>query len=404
MKKIKAVFQEEKIFSFLFSMLIFGVAIGLYQGSLNNYLAEILSISPFERGMVEFMRELPGLLLLFLLALLYRFSETRIIRLALLVSMTGMAGLAIWTGGPKVMAILMITLWSTGEHLAMPVRQSISVHSSKPGMAGMGIGITRSFGNIGMVVGFYMVSLLFYLSRKIFHIESPIASYRIVFTAAGLICLMGIIFTSRLGNLAGQVKRQKFHLKRKFTKYYILELFSGARKQVFITFAPYVLIVNYGAPTELIATLYGIYSLANIFMNPVMGRLVDRLGYRFVLIMDYLILIFLCILYGFSHRLFPMEAAYVVVCVVFILDAMLFSAGIARTVYVQKLSEDQAELTATLSSGISINHLISVSIALLGGLIWEKMGIEVLFTLSAVFGLGGCIYSILLEKEKQLKT
>jgi len=397
-RRIRNVFQDTQISGFLISMLIFGIASGLYSGALNNYLAEVLTISPLIRGVIEFMRELPGLLLLFFLALLHRFSETRIIRLALLVSLMGMGGLLLFAGGPVIPAVLMITLWSTGEHLVMPARDSISVHASRPGKEGMAMGLTRSFSNIGMVAGYYLVSLLFLLSRKVFGLELPTRQYRLVFAAAGLTCLLGLIFSSRLGGLQARVKRRKFYLHRKYSRYYILEIFSGARKQVFLTFAPYVLILKYGAPTELVATLYGIYSLANIFMNPVMGRLVDRFGYRAVLIMDYTILTGLCLLYGFSHRLFSFPVAYAVVSVVFILDAMLFSAGIARTVYVRTLSADQSELTSTLSSGISINHLVSILIALLGGLIWEGLGIEILFSLSAVFGLGGLIFSLVLPR------
>ncbi len=91
--------------------------------------------------------------------------------------------------------------------------------------------------------------------------------------------------------------------------------------------------------------------------------------------------------------------AYTVVSVVFVFDAMLFSAGIARAVYVHLLSTGQEELTATLSTGISVNHLISVIIALLGGLLWEQLGMEVLFTSAALFGLGSLFFTLSLPKR-----
>ena len=391
MIKTKQVFQSPHIKSFLFSMFIFGVSVGLYGGALNNFLAEVLHVDRFERGFVEFLRELPGLLLFLMLAVLYRFTENRIVRLAFFISLLGMAGLAVAVHA-RWLAVTLIVLWSVGEHLMMPVRQSISIHSALPGKEGEAMGIARSAGNIGSVIGYYLVTLIFLGLGK----RETDFIFRIIFACGALFTLAGLVFTLRLDRSKGHVKRQRLMFLPKYNKYYILEIFFGARKQVFMTFAPYVLILNYGAGTELVATLYGIYSLANIFMNPLMGRLVDRVGYKAVLLMDSLILVVLCFLYGYSHYLFPGVWSFRVICGVFVLDAMLFSAGIARAVYVRSLSSSQDELTGTLSTGISVNHLISVIIALLGGLLWERLGVEILFSVAALFGVFSFLFTLTL--------
>jgi hypothetical protein len=107
---------------FLLVMMLFGLGGGLFRGVQDNYLA-FLGIDEAGRGVVEFFRELPGLLLFLLLALLYKMAERYIIRLALGFSVAGMLGfLAIGTG--IVPAVFCLTLWSLGEHLIMPVRQS----------------------------------------------------------------------------------------------------------------------------------------------------------------------------------------------------------------------------------------------------------------------------------------
>ncbi len=398
MNKFNQVFNNSSVKSFLFSMFIFGISVGLYGGVLNNFLAEILYINRFERGVVEFLRELPGLLLFLMLALLYRIPENRIIRIAFFVSLLGMSGLAI-AAEARWAAVTLIVLWSTGEHLMMPVRQSIAIHSALPGKEGVAMGLARSAGNIGSVIGFYLVSALF-LGLGRFG-QLPI--FRLVFILGAVFTMVGLVFTFRLKSNEGRVKRPRLLFKRKFSRYYILEMFFGARKQVFLTFAPYVLILNYGASTQLIATLYGIYSLANIFMNPVMGRLVDTLGYRKILIIDSALLILLCLLYGFAHHIFSVPVAYTVVCIVFVIDAMLFSVGIARAVYVRSLSGSQDELTGTLSTGISVNHLISVMIALLGGLLWKQLGMEILFSSAAVFGLGSLLFTLTLPEKVKLQ-
>jgi len=384
----------------LHHVFFFGIAIGLFYGTLNNFLAEIMLITRFERGIVEFLRELPGLSMILLLALLYRYSETRIIRVALLVSFCGMAGLFL-TGSNRVLGIMFMVMWSTGEHLLMPVRQSIAIHSAHEGKEGRALGITGSFGNLGQVTGFYLVPLIFLLVKRLFPStgENPSTfPFQAVFLASVLFLLVGLLFSARFHKSAYHLKKERLYVRKKYLRYYILEMFFGARKQVFFTFAPFVLILNYHASTEFIAILFGIYSLLNIFLNPLMGKLVDRVGYKIILICDAILLITICLLYGFSHHLFPEKMAFLVVSIVFVLNGMLFVVEMARSLYARSISSGQNELTATLSTGISINHLISILIALLGGLLWEHLGIELLFLCAAGFGLGALVFSCFLPK------
>jgi MFS family permease len=197
-----------------------------------------------------------------------------------------------------------------------------------------------------------------------------------------------------------KVKRRRFYFARKFHKYYMLEVFYGARKQIFITFAPFVLIRYYGAPTSIISLLLGICAIFGTIFSPFMGRLIDRLGYKFIMVTDTLLLVVVCVLYGFAHRIFPMHVAFIVVCVNYVLDSIISLASMASNVYVQSIASNQEEITATLSTGISVNHIISILIALLGGYIWDVMGIESLFTLSAVLGVINSIYAATIKKEE----
>jgi len=123
------------------------------------------------------------------------------------------------------------------------------------------------------------------------------------------------------------------------------------------------------------------------------GKLIDRVGYKAVMVADTLILIAVCLFYGFAHRLFVMNIAYIVVCCNFVLDSIISIASMASNVYVKRIASNQEEVTATLSTGISVNHVISILIALMGGWIWKVTSIEVLFSLSAVFGLINSIYA-----------
>jgi predicted MFS family arabinose efflux permease len=396
--KFKSVYQGEGIVGFLTAMLIFGVATGMFAGVLNNYLHDILGISRAGRGIIEFPRELPGLLLFVIIGLLYRFSELKVMYFSLIISFLGLLGLGLFgfSIGP---AIVLIILWSTGEHMLMPIKNSITMHMARPGKDGLAMGGVGSIGNLGKLAGYYMVPLIFILYRKFIPSSPDILPYRFTYLFGAAILLLGIFLTSRMKSTEKHVHRQKIVLQKKFTKYYILEMFFGARKQVFLTFAPYVLIINYGAKTEYIAFLYSLWSLGNIFLNPLLGRLLDKVGYKIILVFDTVILVFLCFVYGFSQNFFSEPVAFVVVSIAFVLDAMLFMVGMARSKYVKTLSSSKEEVTSTLSAGISINHLVSIIIAIAGGLLWESLGIEILFSIAALFGVGSFIFSLTLPKH-----
>ena len=118
-----------------------------------------------------------------------------------------------------------------------------------------------------------------------------------------------------------------------------------------------------------------------------------KLGYKVVMVTDTLILVIVCFFYGFAHHIFPRDIAFLVCCVNYILDAVISLASMAANVYVQDLSDSADETKATISTGVSINHVITIFIALFGGWIWETLGIETLFIVSAVLGLCNSAYA-----------
>lgn len=387
----------ERYWLFLLAMMLFGFGGGLFRGVQDNYLA-FLGIDEAGRGIVEFFRELPGLLLFLLLALLYRVAERQIIRLALGISLAGIIGFLI-IGTSVVPAVVCLTLWSLGEHLIMPVRQSYAIHSSEPGKEGMAIGFLRGMENAGQVIGLALVPMIFLLPA----IQSDRDAggrmgYVIVFMAVGIIMVLALFAAFGMIQSGGQLERKRLYFSRKYGKFYGLEIFYGARKQVFLTFGPYLLILHYGAQTEYLASLLGICALFNIFFTPLIGKLIDKLGYRTIMIGDTVILFFVCLMYGFAHRIFSEEIAIWVVSINFVLDWIISNASMAASVYVSRISKDKEEMTASLSTGISINHLISVIIAFGGGFLWKTFGVEWLFVLAAVMAVGNTLFAMTVPK------
>ena len=391
---------DKGVKTFLAAILFSGLAYGFYRGIQDNYLAEIVKISEFERGIVEFFREIPGLMLVFILAWMYRLSETKVFKIGTAIMLAGVLGLLL-LGSSKVVVILFMVVFSTGEHIVMPIKSSMSLAYAKSDKGGASLGVTSSISHGGNIIGYMLVSLLFVVLASLGYARDSLLGFRTVFLIAAILLLLSTMIALSMKDKGQQVKRSRLYFNKKYTKFYMLEIFYGARKQIFLTFAPYALILFYGADTSVIALLLAICAVFGMLLSPVIGILVDKLGYKKIMVADTLILVVVCFFYGYAHRLFPMHIAFIVVCINFVLDSIISLASMATNVYVRDLSSSREELTATLTTGISVNHLISVMIALLGGYIWKTLGIEVLFSLSAILGVINSIFAATIKKPEQ---
>ena len=396
MKRLEAAFRpESKYRAFFLSIITFGLAYGLYKGVIDNYLAEIVGMSGFDKGVSEFFRELPGLLLIFILAVLYMFSAERIYKLGALFMLTGMAAQAA-VPASRVLVILCIFIYSMGDHMQLGMRNTLSLQYSKAGRGGEALGLQNAAQQIGTLAGYLIIIGIFLIAKA-----SP-ELYRVVFAASTAIIGLGFISSLRItGASAADENKRRFYFRKKFTKYYMLEVFYGARKQVFFTFGPYVLVLFYGANAMTISALFAVSSVCGFFVSPVVGKIIDRLGYKTVMVADTLILVIVCFFYGFAHHIFPMNVAFIVCCLNYILDSIISLASMASNVYVQDISESSDEVRATISTGVSVNHLITIFIALFGGWIWKTLGIETLFVLSALLGLCNSAYAATIKTAEK---
>ena len=384
--------------AFFTSILVWGIGVGCFQASFNNFIVDTYSIGGVERGVLEFLREMPGVLLIALLALLHRRSDWQVLRIGTLVSLLA-AGLLLvpvpWMG-----AVVFITIWALGEHLVMPVRQSLALSIARKGKSGEALGIVTSAINAGTVIGSLLVAAVFFVGTHGLSTADQRILYDIVW--GGIIVLLGasVWLGGRMGEPGIQGKpRPSFYFRRKYAKFYVLELFYGARKQVFFTFGPCVLIKCYGMETKDVALLFGVSAfLTALWGGRLIGRLTDRWGYRNVMIWDTVILFFVCLLYGFAKDVFPAKVAVAVVCVNYVLDAIVSNASIATNLYARTLSESQEELTATLSSGISVNHLLTVFYALFGGWVFDRFGAGMLFLTAGVMALANSAFALTVPK------
>ncbi|MBQ5778019.1 MAG: MFS transporter [Oscillospiraceae bacterium] len=392
--KIKGVFAEGSGFKFfLLSVLITGISYGLYKGMLDNFLAEVVGMGEMDRGVTEFFRELPGILLVFILAAFYMLSAESLYKIGAIVMLAGMAMHAALPP-TKVLTTLAICTYSIGEHIQIGMKSTLSLKYAVPGSGGAALGAQTAVNQIGTLFGYIIVVFAF----SIIATKQPYTEF---FILAAALALVSVILTLKIsGRSETDKQKSRFYFHKKYTKYYMLEMFYGARKQVFLTFGPYVLILFYGANAATVSLLFAVSAVACFFASPIIGRIIDKLGYKVVMVADTIILVFVCLLYGFAHHIFPTkEIAFIVCCANYILDAVISLASMASNLYVKDLSDNDDEVKATISTGLSINHVITIFIALFGGWIWQTLGIELLFIASAILGLCNSAYAATIKMK-----
>ena len=395
MGRIKDTFRSDSKFKvFLLSILITGLAYGLYKGMLDNFLAEVVKMGEMDRGITEFFRELPGILLVFILAAFYMLSAETMFKVGAVIMLVGM-GMHAVLPATKVLATLAICVYSLGEHIQLGMKSTITMNYAKQDKGGAALGVQSAVSQVGTLAGYLVIVLVFTLITK----NQP---YTLFFGLSAALLAVGMVFSMRItGKSEADSTKRRFYFHKKFTKYYMLEMFYGARKQVFLTFGPYVLILFYGADAATVSLLFAISAVACFIASPIVGRIIDRLGYKVVMVSDTIILVAVCLCYGYAHHVFPKNIAFIVCCVNYVLDAVISLASMASNVYVKDLSDNSEEMKATISTGVSINHLITIFIALFGGWIWESLGIETLFIVSAVLGLFNSAYAATIKNNKK---
>ena len=396
MNRIKETFRTGTAYkALLLSILITGLSYGLYKGMLDNYLAEVVKMGEMDRGVTEFFRELPGIALVFILAAFYMLSAETMYKIGAVIMLAGM-GMHALLPPDKVLVTLAICTYSLGEHIQLGMKSTLMMGYAKPGKGGAALGVQSSASQIGTLAGYLVIVGAF----SLFAASAP---YKLFFGIAAVLAALSAVYAMRMqGSSEPDASKRRFYFHEKYNKYYMLEMFYGARKQVFLTFGPYVLILFYGANAATISLLFAVSAIACFFASPVVGRIIDRLGYKVVMISDTLILVIVCFFYGFAHHIFPKDVAFIICCVNYVLDAVISLASMASNVYVKDLAASEQEVKATISTGVSINHVITIFIALFGGWIWETLGIETLFVASAILGLCNSAYAATIRTSRQL--
>jgi len=362
---------------FLMVTAALGVTFGIFETTFNNYLSDTFAITAEARGKLEFPRELPGFLVTLMGGALFFLTETRLGVLSALGIAAGIIGLAL-TGDDYARMMVFMVIWSAGNHLLMPVTSTIALSLAPPNKRAARMGQIGAVGMAATIVGATIV----WAGMQYIDI-----GYRGTFLIAAGGAAAAAVFVGFIRPLPKRVgRRPKLVLKRRYGLFYLLNVFSGARKQIFMTFGVWVLIKVFEQPAYTIAKLWIVASALGILVQPQLGKLIDRVGERAILMANAIIIIIICLGYGFAHLL-PIAHPVWVVYVCYIIDHLVFATAMARATYLDKIAEHEDDIHASLSVGVSIDHAVSMSIPALGGIAWVVYGYPWVFAGAAAIAV-----------------
>ena len=371
---------RRNLISFLIAQFCISVNFTMWRSVYNNFLHERFNVTEFQRGYLAAIRETPGLVTALSAAGIAAVSESTMGGIYVLI--TGLGTLAFMYAGQFRWLIFALVLMSAGMHLAMPIRSSLSLRLGKEGAKAKRLGQIGSVAAAAALAGSGLVALVI-----------KIVDYNGVFIIASIAAGVGAIgmFLVRLED-KGEVRRNRFAVKKKYSLYYALSFLDACRRHIFITFAAYGLVKIHGVDTRTIATLVFVNNAINIYTRQMMGGLIDRFGERGILIFNYTLLIFIFLGYAYVSYLPLLYALY---C----LDNILFGFSMARTTYLDKIAPRE-DVTAGIAFGITLNHISAVALLPTSGYLWGRYGYETPF----LIGVGVLVLSIVASSRIKIES
>lgn len=386
---MRPVRREIKVYILVLALTAFGL--GFSNDIISNYFKDAYQVSAFQRGIIEIPREMPGVLAVLIISFLSMFSDIRIGMLAQFLSLAGMLVLGLFTPAFGLM-LLFIFINSVGMHLFFPLQDSIGLALIRGGRTGRWMGRFK-----GIYTAFQMGAAIVVFLGFRFGLFSFETQQKWPFLLAGLSALLVLLllgYLQRLVHLPG-AKAVKNHLvlRRDYRYYYILTVMYGVQKQIMMVYGPWVLIDLLSKKADTIAMLSICGGAIGIGFIPALGRWMDRFGIKAMLYADALSFIAVYILYGIFAAgyaegwLARSGWAVLPAYLIFILDRMSTQVGLVRTVYLQAIAVKPSEITPSLSIGQSLDHIVSIVCATLGGVIWGAWGPQYIFFLAAALSL-----------------
>jgi MFS family permease len=366
---------EHLLLAMAFTMpLVFSVWMVL----LNNFVIEKANFTGVEIGILHSLREIPGFLAFTVIYALLFIKEQRLALIALAVTSLGV----VLTGFfPSVLGLYLTTiLMSVGFHYYETLSQSLTLQWIDKDKAAHFLGRMLSVKAIASLLAFSSIWLL---------MEKFKWSYQLTYGLFGGIgLLLTIILALSFQHFKEKTEQtKKLVIKKRYWLFYALTFFSGARRQIFVVFAGFLMVEKFHYSVADVSALFLINYVFNWLFAAKIGKLIGRIGERSILRFEYIGLIIIFICYGLVENANLAAALYVI-------DHLFFALAIAIKTYFQKIAQPE-DIAASAGVSFSINHIAAVVIPALLGMLWVLQPAWV-FYIGAGFALCSLLLAMLI--------
>jgi hypothetical protein len=317
----------------------------------NNFAVEMGGLNGRHIGMIQSLREFPGLMTFLVVVVILVIREHRLSALSILC--LGL-GLAVTGFFPSFIGLLLTTLLNSfGFHYFDTTRQSLTLQYFEEKTSPWVFGKLRSL-SAASSIG---IGIMIYVLR-------PFLNYiQLYLLIGGLVVAAGIWgFMQNPAKKDIVTQRKKMIIRKKYWLFYFLTFMAGARRQIFMAFAVFLLVKKFSFSVQEVTVLFVINNLINYFLSPLIGKSIIRFGERKVLSLEYFSLIFIFTAYVTIQ-------SRILVAVLYILDHIFFNFNIAINTYFQKVG-DPRDIAPSMAVGFAINHIAAVFLPAIGGILW----------------------------------
>lgn len=363
------------------------VAFATWSALLNNFVIEVAQFDGSDIGWLHTVREIPGFLAIGVIALLLFIREQvlGLVSLILLGVATAITGFF-----PSLGGILVVTMLSSiGFHYYETVNQSLQLQWLTKEEAPKVLGSLLATGSAATLVAYGLIMLTW---------QSFSLSYSTVYLIAGgvtaAVALFALFAYPQFEAPNPQVK--KFILRRRYWLYYLLQFMAGARRQIFVVFAGFMMVERFGFDVHEVTGLFLINLVANMFLAPLIGRMVSRFGEQKALVIEYVGLICVFSLYG---GIYMFGWGVVLASVLYVIDHLFFAMALAIKTYFQKIA-DPGDIAPTAAVAFTINHIAAVFLPAALGYLWLQSPGAV-FVLAAGMAATSLCLALLIPRHPQ---
>ena len=343
------------------------MSFAVWQNLLNNFAIDRAAFSGVEIGILQSLREIPGFIAFTIIFVLILIREQRMAYISLLLLGLG----TLLTGFfPSAIGFYLTTiLMSIGFHYLETIQNSLSLQWLSKKDAPEFLGKMIAAKAAASIVAFAMVWVLF---------EHLKIDYQWIYViGGGVSILIALVSWKHFAMFPEKVyQSKKLILRKRYWLYYALQFMSGARRQIFVVFAGFLMVEKFGFSVGEISLLFLVNASFNIYLAPRIGRMIGKIGERNALIIEYIGLIIVFIGYALVENSSIAVGLYII-------DHLFFAMAIAQKTYFQKIA-NPADIASTAGVSFTINHIAAVVIPVIFGAIWISSP-SLVFFVGAVF-------------------